>query len=59
MLLSNSSYKTIDQLRDKVILFPLGAIEQHGPHLAVSTDTDIVSRVASNTEQKMPDNIVF
>jgi len=59
MLLSNASYKTIKQLRDKVILFPLGAIEQHGPHLAVSTDTDIVSRVALNSEQKMPDNIVL
>ena len=59
MLLSNASYKTIDQFKDKVILFPLGAIEQHGPHLAVSTDTDIVSRVALNTEQKMSGDIVL
>ena len=33
--------------RDTVIVLPLGAIEQHGPHLPVSTDYTIADTVAS------------
>jgi creatinine amidohydrolase len=48
-----------EQTKSKVILFPLGAIEQHGPHLAVSTDTSLVSAVAMETEKHMPDDILL
>jgi creatinine amidohydrolase len=45
--------------KDKVVLLPLGAIEQHGPHLPVSTDTDIVTAIASEAEKRLPDDILL
>lgn len=60
MLFYETNFAAINhQSKDKVILFPLGAIEQHGPHLAVSTDTDIVSKIALDAEKKLPDDILL
>ncbi len=33
-------------------IIPVGSIEQHGPHLPVSTDTDIVSEIAKLVSEK-------
>ncbi len=33
-------------------IIPVGSIEQHGPHLPVSTDTDIVSEIAKSVSEK-------
>ena len=35
-----------------VAVIPIGSIEQHGPHLPISTDSDIVSEIASRLCQK-------
>ena len=35
-----------------VAVIPVGSIEQHGPHLPVSTDSDIVSEIASQICKK-------
>ena len=35
-----------------VAVIPVGSIEQHGPHLPVSTDSDIVSEIASQVCKK-------
>jgi creatinine amidohydrolase len=35
-----------------VALIPVGSIEQHGPHLPVSTDSDIVSHIAKQVSDK-------
>lgn len=60
MLYTHHTYKTIGAATaDKIILLPLGATEQHGPHLAVSTDTDIVNSLALAAEQAMPENILL
>jgi len=60
MLYSSLDYVTIGrEAEEKIVILPLGAIEQHGPHLAVSTDTDIVSLVAIAAEEKMPDRVVL
>jgi len=32
--------------KKQVAVIPIGSIEQHGPHLPVSTDSDIVTEVA-------------
>jgi len=32
--------------RDKIAIIPVGSLEQHGPHLPISTDSDIVTEVA-------------
>jgi len=59
MLFADLDYKTIQQSKGKVAVLPLGAIEQHGPHLPLSTDTDIVSRVALEAEKKLANEIVL
>jgi len=33
-------------------IIPVGSIEQHGPHLPVSTDADIVSEIAKSVSEK-------
>ena len=38
--------------RDQVAIIPIGSIEQHGAHLPISTDSDIVTEVASKVAQK-------
>ena len=40
-------------------VLPLGATEQHGPHLAVSTDSLIVGRIAERLEAEMPHEVVL
>ena len=38
--------------RETVALIPVGSIEQHGPHLPISTDSDIVSHIAKQVSDK-------
>ncbi len=38
----------------KKIIIPLGSIEQHGPHLPISTDTIIVEYLANQLTKKIP-----
>lgn len=40
--------------RDRVVLIPIGHTEQHGLHLPLSTDTDIVRAIAQGTETAAP-----
>ena len=35
-----------------IAVIPVGSIEQHGPHLPISTDSDIVSEVAKKISEK-------
>jgi creatinine amidohydrolase len=59
MLFSDLSYQSINQQKEAVILLPLGAIEQHGPHMAVSTDTDIVTYIARQAELALPEQVLL
>src|SRR3972149_5160965 len=38
--------------KQKAVIIPVGSIEQHGPHLPVSTDSDIVYEVARRVSEK-------
>ena len=38
--------------KKQVAVIPVGSIEQHGPHLPVSTDSDIVTEVAKKLSEK-------
>ena len=38
--------------KKKIAIIPIGSIEQHGPHLPISTDSDIVSEVARKLAEK-------
>ena len=38
--------------KKQVAVIPVGSMEQHGPHLPISTDTDIVTEIASRVAKK-------
>ncbi len=40
-----------------IAILPLGATEQHGPHLPVDTDTIIAESIAKRVAQKLPEKI--
>ena len=44
--------RTISSKKRLAAVIPVGSIEQHGPHLPVSTDCDIVSEVAKRISEK-------
>jgi len=38
--------------KKQVAVIPIGSVEQHGPHLPVSTDSDIVTEIAKRLSEK-------
>lgn len=42
---------------DAVAILPLGATEQHGPHLPLSVDTDLVQAVIDRAMSRLPDGV--
>lgn len=60
MLFADNCYSSLnDQADRKVVVLPLGAIEQHGPHLPVATDTFVVSQVAIEAEKQLTGDILL
>src|SRR5947208_6632926 len=61
MLLQNLSWPQVKSLdfSKLIVVFPTGSIEQHGAHLPVSVDTDIVAAIATRIEQRSPDRILL
>jgi creatinine amidohydrolase len=59
MLFTNETYNTLDAAVNKVVLLPLGATEQHGPHLSTGTDTHIVTQIAETAERQCPNDIIL
>src|SRR4051812_8745756 len=61
MLLKDLTWPEVKSLdfSSLVVLFPTGAFEQHGPHLPFTTDTDIVSAIASAIEKRMADRVLL
>ncbi|MCD6371431.1 MAG: creatininase family protein [Candidatus Aenigmarchaeota archaeon] len=54
--------KTWEELKEYIekkalILFPIGTVEEHGPHLPVSTDYTIAVEVAKRVAEKIKDEI--
>ena len=39
--------------KKQIAIIPVGSIEQHGPHLPISTDSDIVTEIASKLSDKV------
>jgi len=37
----------------QIAVIPIGSIEQHGPHLPISTDSDIVTKIAEEISRKL------
>jgi creatinine amidohydrolase len=55
--LSSPDVKALDFSR-LIVVLPTGSIEQHGPHLPVSVDTDIVGAIADRLEQRFVDRLL-
>jgi creatinine amidohydrolase len=45
----------IEGSRERVVLIPIGQVEQHGLHAPLSTDTEIVEAICNETAKRMPD----
>src|SRR4029077_15927769 len=60
MLLEQLTWPEVRRLNPakKIVLFPLGSFEQHGPHLPLTTDTDLVTAVARGGGKKRPAKIL-
>ncbi len=59
MLFINETYSTLTAAADKIVLLPLGAVEQHGPHLATGTDTHIVTKIAEAAERQRINYVIL
>ncbi|MBY0534419.1 MAG: creatininase family protein [Chitinophagaceae bacterium] len=59
MLFNGNTYKALNEARNKVVVIPIGATEQHGPHLATGTDTIIVTHIAKAVEKVLSEHIVL
>jgi creatinine amidohydrolase len=43
--------------KDRVVILPVGAMEDHGPHRPLDTDNLIISRIASALAQVIPEEV--
>jgi len=60
MLLENMKWPEVQRFdfAQFPVVIPLGSIEQHGPHLPLSTDTEIVTAIAREVESRLADRIL-
>jgi creatinine amidohydrolase len=56
--LATSTWHAAAAQRDRVLVVPVGATEQHGPHLPLTTDTDIATALAQRLADALPDAVV-
>jgi creatinine amidohydrolase len=56
--LADSTWHDAETQRDRVLVVPVGATEQHGPHLPLTTDTDIAVALVARLAEALPDEVV-
>ncbi len=60
MVLAEATWPEVESFsRDAVVLIPTGAVEQHGPHLPLMTDTLIVEEIAKAAEAKLAQSVIL
>ena len=61
MLLENLKWPEVKRvdLSGTPVVIPLGSLEQHGPHLPLTTDTEIVTAIAREVESRLPTRILL
>ena len=50
--LYDPEFRKLIKSKKPTVIIPVGSIEQHGAHLPVSTDSDIVTEIASRLAKK-------
>jgi creatinine amidohydrolase len=60
MLLENMKWPEVNRFdfSQSPVVIPLGSVEQHGPHLPLTTDTEIVTAIARAVESRLGDRIL-
>lgn len=56
--LDRLAWPALERRPGAVLLVPVGATEQHGPHLPLTVDTDIATCLASRAAERRPDALV-
>ncbi len=61
MFLENMKWPEVQRLdwSSLVVVLPLGSFEQHGPHLPLTTDTEIVTAIARDVEKRLSGRILL
>jgi creatinine amidohydrolase len=59
MKLGEQSWTQAGELKEKVVVLPLGSLEQHGHHMPLLTDTMIITEVARRAEAELGDDALF
>jgi len=61
MLLKDLTWPDVKSLdfNKLIVIFPTGSFEQHGPHLPFTTDTDIVSAIATSVAGAKTDRVLL
>jgi mycofactocin precursor peptide peptidase len=57
--LATCSWTDAEALAERVLVVPVGATEQHGPHLPLTTDCDIAVALAERLLADRPDDVVL
>ncbi|NWJ21888.1 creatininase family protein, partial [Marine Group I thaumarchaeote] len=50
--LYDPEFRKLIKSKKSTIIIPVGSIEQHGAHLPITTDSDIVTEIASRLAKK-------
>ena len=57
--LYDPEFRKLIKSKEPTVIIPVGSLEQHGAHLPITTDSDIVTEIASRLAKKCDDFIVF
>jgi mycofactocin system creatininase family protein len=58
VILGTATWTELGSAAELILVVPLGSTEQHGPHLPISTDTDVAVAVAHRAAAVRPDVVV-
>jgi creatinine amidohydrolase len=59
MLYGEQPWNSISSLNDRVVVLPIAALEQHGHHLPMLTDTMICTEIARRAELELGNDALF
>ena len=60
MLLSELTWQAVDQLdRDTPVIIPVAALEQHGLHMPVFTDSMLLEAIVNQAHLSFQDHALF